>query len=131
MSNINNMTRKEFDSLPLRKWSDDIGEFRTLVVLPLRRKHDSGYRLMDFVAADSNDKPICRLSGCSDVIHLDGIGGFGYRWIDAGGVPKSLPPKGWCIDCLPVSGLLRLFADRDLIASPALSSFELFAIVKT
>ena len=40
--------------------------------------HDSGFRTMDFVAYSKNE-PICLLSGCSDVIHIDGIGGFGHN----------------------------------------------------
>jgi len=92
--------------------------------------HDSGYRLMDFVACKGH-KPICRLSGWgSDVLEFDGIGGFGYNWSKKGGVPKTIPSKGWKIDCLRTSGLLRLFKSPKwkLKAGEALSRFEIFAI---
>lgn len=124
---INNMTRKQFDELPARKWDEDIGEFDTLIILPLRRLHDSGYRLMDFVAV-KNGKPIARLSGCSDVVHIDGIGGYGYKWSERCiGVPNTIPISGWSIDCLPKSGLLRLFSNRKITADPSLSSFSIYA----
>lgn len=127
MKNINLMTRKEFEVLPSRKWDEDIGLFDTLVILPSRRLHDSGYRCIDFVAV-RGDKAICRLSSCSDVIHIEGIGGYGFDWLKRyGTVPEAVPPIGWSIDCLKVSGLLRLFAYHKLRAGSALSSFEIYA----
>jgi hypothetical protein len=111
---VEQMTRKDFKELPLRKWDEDIGEFDQLIILPTRKKHDSGYAVMDFVAV-RDQEPICRLSGCSDVLHIDGI------WTDR-------PRSGWSIDCLLPSRLLRLFRHRSkLTAGLALSSFEIFA----
>ena len=126
---INEMTRKDFDKVPSRKWNENIGEFDSLITLPSRTLHESGYRCMDFVAVRDN-KAIARLSGCSDVIHLDGIGGYGLNWMDKyHRVPDATPPTGWSIDCLPKSGLLRLFPNsHKLHAGSALSSFELFAV---
>ena len=68
---INSWTRKDFDALPGRDWDEDIGEFDSLVILPTKRIHDSGFRCMDFVAVRKG-VPLIRLSGCSDVIHIDG-----------------------------------------------------------
>ena len=126
---IDKMTKTDFWNLPERKWNKDIGEFDCLVILPTRRKHDSGYRLMDFAAVRKN-KAICRLSGCSDVIHIDGIGGYGKDWVKKyKKVPKSVPPIEWSIDCLMKSGFLRLFSNHcNLVCGLSLSSFEIFAI---
>lgn len=115
------MTRQQIDAVPLREdWSSHV-ECKSLIILPTRRKHDSGYRCMDFLAVDASDKPICRLSGCSDVLHIDGIGGFGkpsnYNFV---------VPKGWSIDCLGKSGLLRIFGPKTITATEALSSFCVF-----
>jgi len=120
------MTRADFEALPFRT----VFDFTELVILPQRRHHDSGYRCMDFVAC-VNGEAICRMSGCSDVLHINGIGGFGH-WspYSPEGLPKSVPPVAWSIDCLPKSGLLRLFSRHKLStddASYALSSFEIFA----
>lgn len=127
MKQIEDMKRSEFEALPSRNWNEDIGEFDSLIILPKRHLHDSGYRCMDFVAV-RDFKPVCRLSGCSDVIHIEGIGGLGYRWLERfGEYPKSVKPIGWSIDCLRTSGLLRLFTGRKMLAGEALSSFEVFS----
>ena len=126
MKDINKMTRKELEAVPFKEsWNSDVIEFNSLVILPLRKIHDSGFRCMDFVAVLKNE-PICRLSGWSDIIHLDGIGGLGYRWSDNNKVPDKVPPSGWNIDCLHTIGLLRLFTHYKLIAGQALSSFEIY-----
>ena len=126
--NVNQMKRKDFESLPYRSWHEDIGEFDSLVILPLRQRHDSGYRLLDFIAV-SGDEPICPLSGCSDVIHIGGIGGLGFNWLQKyDRCPELVPPVDWSIDCLPVSGLLRMFCSGKMRAGAGLSSFEIYKV---
>lgn len=152
------MTKEQFEKLPRREWDEDIGTFDSLVILPAKidrrqaiwyniRKyiadrlnigqpylyevggvHDSGYRCMDFVAI-KDGKAYKRLSGCSDVIHFNGIGGYGKDWLKKhGDVPRTLPVIDWSIDCLLESGLLHIFVGRGkLSCGAALSSFDLFA----
>lgn len=123
----NQMTRKDFENLPNRgSFNTDIGLIDSVVFLPTRKKHDSGFRCIDFVAVKGNT-PFCRLSGCSDVIHLEGIGGYGFNWLSKYHTcPATVPPSGWSIDCLPTSGLFRLFCGRKISVSEALSSFEIY-----
>ncbi len=124
MNDVNSMTKQELYQVKDREhFNTDIGLFDSLIILPGKSKdlHDSGYRVMDFVAV-KNNKPICKLSGCSDVIHIDGL----RRLKNIDKLNKS-----WNIDCLPKSGLLRLFCfDCDLKAGDALSSFDIIAILK-
>jgi hypothetical protein len=129
--NIHDMTRSDFEQLPHRDWDEDIGQFDCLIILPTKHKHDSEFACMDFVACDG-DRPICRLSGCSDVVHINGIGGFGKDWTKKfGGVPTAIPPVDWSIDCLFKSKLLRLFTHQyKLVVDPALSSFCVYAVPK-
>ena len=126
MKDINEWTKKEFEALPSRDWNENIGLFDSLIVLPTNYTHDSGYKCMDFVAV-LNNKPKCKLSGCSDVVHLNGIGGLGYGWLEEyNTVPDKIKPIAWSIDCLRKSKLLRVFSNGKLIAGEPLSSFELF-----
>ena len=129
---ITDMTRKQFEELPYRPdWHAPV-MCQCIVILPGKAadKHDSGFRCMDFVAVNDDLEPVCRLAGGSDVLHMDGIGGLGYGWLNGGGIPVSIAPKGWTIDCLPRSGLLRLFVSHgfQLRCGEALSSFEAYAI---
>ena len=131
MKTINEMTQAEFRALPYRSEGQVTGH--SLIILPSRRLHDSGYRLLDFVLVSRKDKALCRVSGCSDVLHIDGIGGIGKDWLKRYGTcPNLVPPTGWSIDCLAKSGLLRLFPSQDrykgiTVDAMALSSFEVFA----
>ena len=123
--NIFDMTKEDFDKVPKRGgFLKDIGEFSALVIIPQDYAHDSGRMCMDFVAVSKEGKPICRLSGYSDVLNLDGIGGYG-NW-HGGELPCRIKPKWWRIDCLPC-GYLRLFSRSTLTAGPALSDFEIYA----
>ena len=125
---IHEMTIKEFFNLPRRKWDEKI-ICDSIIILPTRKKHDSGYLCIDFVAVN-DDEPMCLLSGYSDILRLDGKEGYGYKWAEKNqGIPPVLvPPSGWSIDCLP-NGLLRVWpSSRKIICMPALSSFEIYAL---
>ncbi len=77
-------TREEFEKLPYpESFHNTIGEVESLIILPETHVHDSGFRCMSFVAIQ-NGKPTYRISGCSDVIHLGGVGG--YNWQNAVGL---------------------------------------------
>lgn len=124
--NYNDWTKKEFEALPERKYGEDIGEFDSLVILPTKYIHDSGYSQMDYVAIKDNT-PLCRLSGCSDVLHINGIGGLG-DWKVKNGIPTEMKPIAWSIDCLKKSKLFRLFCYSKLTAGQGFSSFEIYAV---
>ena len=106
-------TRAEFEALPVRKWNEDIGLVQSIIILPTENMHDSGYRCMDFVAIQESE-PTYRLSGCSDVLHIGGI------------INEKI--QHFSIDCLPVSGLLRLFSARRklLVIGDSLSDFDIY-----
>jgi len=121
---VDHMTRKQFEALPQREPRSTPLMCTAIVILPTRRMHDSGYRCMDFVAVDDRNMAVCRLSGWSDVVHIDGIGGLSIRRRIGEKIPAN--PHGWSIDCLKKSGLLRLFTGTPIEAGEALSSFEIF-----
>jgi len=116
---IENMTKKEFEALPFR------GHFNTpvicdsIVILPTRRKHNSGWGCMDFVAC-REEKAICRLSGCSDVMGMNCMTGISE-------VEQLWALKGWSIDCLFKSKLLHLWSRHsyEIKCGESLSSFDI------
>lgn len=127
MKEFTKWTRKEFESLPTPKsyTNEEIGEVDSLVILPEKHNHDSGWRCMSFVTIQ-NGVPTYRISGCSDVINLGGIGGYNFKSTDRI-KSQTVPNADWHIDCLPVSGLLRIFSGKyKLYVGASLSDFELF-----
>lgn len=110
-------TRKSLDKLPYReKWDKEV-KCWGILLYPSRTLHESGYRKLDFIALDKEMKPICKLSGCSDVLHLDGISAC---------LRTNTVKTSWSIDCLP-NGLFRIWCGKQLTAKAALSSFELIS----
>jgi len=128
MSTLNMMTRKEILETPDRGWGVDIGLFDSLVIVPGRSKHDSSFGVMSYVAC-KNEEPVAKLSGFSDVLHIDGISGLG-DWSVETGYPIHIKPKGWSIDVLYKSKLLRLYPRSEWMLKVGLdvSSFEVIAV---
>lgn len=126
--NIMRMEKKDFLKVPYREhFYTEVSGFNSLVIVPMKSLHDSGYRNMDFVAVNDKNEPLFRLSGGSDVIHIDGLGGLG-DWCPGGTIPRMVKPVAWRIDCLPC-GLLRLFADHNALkVGDAVSDFEVYNI---
>lgn len=122
--NVYTMTKEDFQSVPERPHFDSpVPPFFSLVIIPQEEMHDSGFRCMDYVAVARSGEPIMRLSGFSDVLEIDGIGGYG-EW-NGKNLPLSRPIQGWKIDCLPC-GYLRLFCNGRIKAGAGISSFEIF-----
>lgn len=104
---IMTMTKKDFEEVPeLSELKERmcVEQIDGIVIVPQDYLHDSGYACMSFVLCRKHE-PIARVGGGSDVIHIDGIGGFG-KW--EGEIPDKVKPKMWSIDCLPC-GYCRLF----------------------
>ena len=128
---INFMTAKkaDFKQLPhISQLEECKRVFDSLIIVPERYKHDSGYMCMSVVGC-VGENAVCIMGGGSDVLNLDGIGGYG-KWFNGffnGELPDKIEPKGWSIDCLPC-GCLRLFSSKGgLTIGSMLSSFEIYA----
>ncbi len=116
---LNNMRRAEFYAVPSRKWNDTSGTFNLLVLLPTKRKHDSGYGMIDVVGV--NGDKMVRLSGCSDALHLQGGNNEKAKY------DESIV---WNIDLLWRSKLFCLFTHKQITAGAALSSLFLYGGTK-
>ena len=120
MIDIMQMTKEDFQKVPSVELPQTFSSF---VIVPTDELHDSGWGCMKFVLLDKMRNVIGSIGGYSDVIHIDGIGGYG-RWSDR--VPMEIPPKGWIIDCLPC-GYLRVFARGTLLCTDWVGSdFEVY-----
>lgn len=124
-------SRKDFNALPTYcELQEKPNVIDSIVVLPTRKMHESGYRIMDFALIKDN-MPICRINGCADVVKIGGLGGYngyeGCRRTESGTVVE---PCGWSIDCLNTSGLIRLFCDTKIRLDSYVtgSTLELFFV---
>lgn len=111
--NIMSMTVEDFKAVHFRTATDGLSCVYSIVLLPAEEMHEYGFRYMNYVAIDKDHKPICRLPGGSDVLHLDGIGGYGLDF-DNALKTQSIRPKNCSIDCLPC-GLFRVFSNHRLL----------------
>lgn len=105
-----NATREEFENLD---YFNPTIDFTSVVIIPTKDLHDSGYRCMKYALINKGEVVGC-IGGACDVIHLNGIGGYGkygtYNYASNSNITKRI---AWCIDCLP-NGLIRLFCDHKL-----------------
>ena len=124
-----NSSIKDFQELEYFKPTE---KFDGCIIIPTGELHDSGYMCMKFVLTQ-HDKIVGCVGGSCDVIHINGIGGYGKYGKDYESALKSQKVRrvAWSIDCLP-NGLLRLFSDHWLSIDNILicSDFSLYADVQ-
>ena len=117
MKSLTEYTKEEFLSMENRSPEEP---FTEIIIVPTDKIHDSGYLCMKFVLCN-NGRIVGVVSGWSDVVHVNGIGGYGrdYEYSLRTGMTKRV---AWTIDCLTGSGCIRLLSNcecevRDFIGS--------------
>jgi hypothetical protein len=100
---IHTMTRQEFRDVP--PCQDKPPYCTAFVIVPLRTKHDSGYRNMQVVACNEN-LAVCSITCSTDIIGLYNCDPF--RASISSLISQEDMPYRWSVDCLPASGLLRI-----------------------
>lgn len=123
--------RRAYFAAPLRPWDEQV-VCDTLVLLPTWRLHESGFGVFEAVAVTDDGKGgrrLCKVTVCSDVLALGGIGGCGHSRVERyGRHPDAALPVPWQIDLLPC-GLFQLFAhDHRLLVGSAMSTLEVYAV---
>lgn len=99
------MTRKELLAIPKREWNEVLCDVDGVWVIPNRRKHESGWECMDFVASfKDKDKEPVRFGGYCDDVRLRG-GGF-------------------IMDCDYPSGIIHIWNYYPFTVTPDASSIE-------
>jgi len=140
---ITEMSKQDFASVPYLDTYHDWEKlapnghlkFKSLVIIPVENEdgkidlHDSGWGNMSFCLIDTNGEPIGKVGGGSDVVNLDGIGGYDADWLSKyDRLPRLIPIHGWTLDLLPC-GYLRVWARKHLFINDRLicSNMEVFA----
>ena len=112
MAIITDMTLEDLLAVPYNKHRDEIGLFTGFIIVPTGELHDSGFGCMKFVLTHHNEV-VGAVGGWCDVVHLNGIGGYGRDWLQAI-ASRMVPVIDWSMDLLPKSGCLRVFSDHRL-----------------
>lgn len=120
MSNIQDMTLDELLAVPYSKRLDEIDTFNGFVIVPTGELHDSGFGCMKFVLTLHVDI-VGAVGGWSDIVHLNGIGGYG-RGLQKSLMDRKVPVIDWSIDLLPKSGCLRAFSSHKLVLDDFIGS---------
>lgn len=125
MKSLKEMTLEDFRAVPYIQFGD-LKPFSGFVIVPTGELHDSGFGCMKFVLTHRNEI-IGAVGGGCDVIHLNGIGGYGLDW-KKGLDTRMVPVIEWSIDLLPASGCLRIFTDHELVIRDPIicSDMEIF-----
>ena len=101
--------------------------FAGFIIVPTGEVHDSGYGCMKFVLTKQDEIVGC-VGGGVDVVHLNGIGGYGKDWERAlkTGV---VPVVDWSMDVLNTSKCVRVFSSHQLTLQDGYicSDFEVYA----
>lgn len=112
MNDIKYMTLDELLAVPYSKTRREIGVFNGFIIVPTGELHDSGFGCMKFVLTKHSDI-VGAVGGWCDVVHLNGIGGYGLDW-QRSLKERRVPVIDWSIDLLPKSGCLRVFSTHRL-----------------
>lgn len=124
--NIMDITLEEFQQMENFHPGDKT--FNQVVIVPMDDIHDSAYRCMKYILINNIDEIVGVIGGYSDVLNLNGIGGYGYdklKHIKSGLIPIA----DWTIDCLPESRCLRLFGPRMILKDKIIcSSVDIYDI---
>lgn len=105
---LNDITRKQFKEMEYFKPTKP---FTDIIIVPTDKIHDSGFRCMKFVLLNCVTGEISGVvGGESDVIHFNGIGGWGKELFKQ----SSQSPISYRIDCLKKSGYLKIMTDHYL-----------------
>ena len=108
MKDIRDMTKKEL--VELENISPKGETFTGIVIVPMNRKHDSGFQCMKYILLNCFEI-IGVIGGFSDVMHINGIGGYGKN---PDYTTRMVKAHDLRIDCLPKSKCLRLFSDSEM-----------------
>lgn len=134
MNNTNILDMSKEELLAIENFGSNV-EFDGFVIVPTSGIHESLFGCMKFILLDKEMNIVGSVGGYSDVIHFNGIGGYGEYDDDYSTRVRTglVPAVGYRIDCLPKSGCLRVFAHGTKFKTDGFggSDFCFYAVKKT
>ena len=127
--NAYTMTLEELQNL--EPFGDLTQKFNGVVIIPTEQEHDSGYQCMKFAFLGKFCEIKAVAGGGSDVVHLNGTGGYGIDFTQA--IKTGVTPViDWSIDCLPKSHCIRLFNSKGVVLNTEIlcSSASIYGVSK-
>ena len=129
MDNLMKITCTElYDKISILPHATEGTIVDSILIIPTGELHESGFGIMHMFGIVDNDIKYFIDRG-SDVIHLDGISGYGIYptdWKENLELQKS-PNSRWRIDCLPC-GLLRIYCSGRIKIGGGFSDFEIYGV---
>lgn len=107
-------------------------KFSCLVIVTQNKLHSSGYKTMKYILLNREMEVVGCVGGSSDVLHIEGIGGYGSsKNFQTRVETRLMSLVDWSIDVLPC-GYIRLFNSHEFTISdlPYLSDFSIYADVE-
>ena len=129
MDNLMKITCTElYDKISILPHATEGTIVDSILIIPTGELHESGFGIMHMFGIVDNDIKYFIDRG-TDVIHLDGISGYGIYptdWKENLELQKS-PNSRWHIDCLPC-GLLRIYCNGRIKIGGGFSDFEIYGV---
>ena len=129
MDNLMKITRTElYDKISILPHATEGTIVDSILIIPTGELHESGFGIMHMFGIVDNDIKYFIDRG-TDVIHLDGISGYGIYptdWKENLELQKS-PNSQWHIDCLPC-GILRIFCSGRIKIGGGFRDFEIYGV---
>ena len=107
---MSEITRKNLLQIPKRKWNEVLHNVNAVYIIPSRRKHDSGYACMEFVAVFKGGREMIRFGGGCDSVSLEG--------------------QHFNMECMYPSGIISIWNDRGFSVSDDVSTIWFREYVK-
>lgn len=111
MNSLTTLTKKDFTQYNnkfLTMHDIRVNKIYSLVIANTGNTHDSGYNCIRVYALDDECNILGIITSYSDVIHFNGIGGYGKERDWNSPLSNLVERQSYCIDLLPC-GYFRIF----------------------
>ena len=112
MNSLSTLTKKDFAEYNknfLTQHDLQTNKIYSLVIANTGNTHEySGFNCIRVYALDDRNNILGVITSYSDIIHFNGIGGYGKEWFSKSSTSELVERTSYCIDLLPC-GYFRIF----------------------